>query len=230
MCGRFSQAYSWGEIVAFSQPLTNKLPAEKGNLQPRYNIAPTTLIHIIVKGETGRELREARWGLIPGWHKGGLKDFKLSTFNAKVETVDTSGTFKHAYKSRRCIIPASGFFEWTGEKKDRVPHFFSAADGDLLAFAGLYERFRDPESGEEITTCTMIVREANAWTAQYHDRMPCMLLKQDFDAWLDGSGGMELLKQPPRELGEWIVSKRVNKAGEGDDDPRTIEPFKDDLF
>ena len=76
----------------------------------------------------------------------------------------------------------------------------------------------------------MIVREANAWTAQYHDRMPCMLLKQDFDAWLDGSGGMELLKQPPRELREWIVSKRVNKAGEGDDDPTTVEPFKDDLF
>ncbi|BCB17892.1 SOS response-associated peptidase [Bosea sp. ANAM02] len=228
MCGRFSQAYSWNEIVAFSQPLT--VPAATPNLRARYNIAPTTEVDIIVKTEAGRELKKARWGLIPGWHKGRLKDFKLATFNARVETVDTSGTFKHAYRSCRCIIPASGFFEWTGEKKDRVPHFFSAADGDLLAFAGLWENWRNPETGEDITTCTMIVREANAWTAQYHDRMPCMLLRQDFEAWLDGSGGMELLKQPPRELREWIVSKRVNKAGEGDDDPSTIEPFKDDLF
>lgn len=111
-----------------------------------------------------------------------------------------------------------------------MPHFFSAADGDLLAFAWLWANWRNPETGEDITTCTMIVREANAWTAQYHDRMPCMLLRQDFEAWLDGSGGMELLNQPPRELREWIVSKRVNKAGEGDDDPTTIQPFKDDLF
>ena len=81
MCGRFSQAYTWDEIVAFSQPLT--VPADRPNLQARYNIAPTTEVDIIVLTEAGRELRKARWGLIPGWHKGGLKDFKLATFNAR---------------------------------------------------------------------------------------------------------------------------------------------------
>lgn len=229
MCGRFSQAYSWDEIVAFSQPLTNKLPAEKGNLQPRYNIAPTTMIHIIVKAESGRELIEARWGLVPEWWKKPLKGMP-STFNARVETVDSSGMFKRAYVKRRCIIPASGFFEWTGEKGDKVPHFFSAADGCLLGIAGLWEIWRNPETGEQVTTCTMIVREANEWTQKYHDRMPCMLHQSDFDAWLDGSGGKEILLRPPKDMQEWIVSKRVNKTGVGDDDPTTIEPFKDDLF
>ncbi len=224
MCGRFSQAYSWEEIVAFSQPLT--VPADRSNLQPRYNIAPTTEVDIIIKTAAGRELRKARWGLVPGWHKGSLKEMKLATFNARVETVDTSGMFKHAFKTRRCIIPASGFFEWTGEKKDRIPHYFTAADRDLLGFAGLWENWRNPETGEEIITCTIIVREADEWTAKYHDRMPSMLLPGDFEAWLDGSGGKELLRQPPRALQEWIVSKRVNKAGEGDEDPSTIEPVK----
>lgn len=223
MCGRFSQAYNWDEIVAFSQPLS--LPADRPNLRARYNIAPTTEVDIIVRTDEGRVLRKARWGLVPGWHKGGLKDFKLATFNARVETVETSGTFKHAYRRRRCIIPASGFFEWTGEKKERIPHFFSAADGELLAFAGLWENWRDPDTGEQVMTCAMIVREANAWTAQYHDRMPCMLTRPDFDAWLDGSGGMELLKQAPRELREWIVSTRVNSSRAPDDDPTLIEPI-----
>lgn len=89
--------------------------------------------------------------------------------------------------SPRCIIPASEFFELTSEKKDRVPHFFSAADGDLLAFAARWESWRNPETCEDITTCRMIVREANASTARHHDCMPCMLLRHDFEAWLDGS-------------------------------------------
>jgi putative SOS response-associated peptidase YedK len=226
MCGRFSQAYTWEEIVAFSNPLT--VPDDRGNLQPRYNIAPTTEVDIIVRTEAGRGLRKARWGLIPTWWKKKANETG-ATFNARVETVDTSGMFKQAYVKRRCVIPASGFYEWTGPKGERIPHYFTAGDGQLLGFAGLWEVWRNPE-GEEVTSCTIITRDANQWMSTYHDRMPAMILPADFAAWLDGSGSKELLMQPPQELREWIVSQRMNRTGVGDDDPTTAEPFKETLF
>lgn len=135
--------------------------------------------------------------------------------------------FQQAYVKRRCIIPAWGFCEWTVRR--RAPHFFSAADGDLLAFAGIGESWRSPE-GEKIITCTIITRDANPWMAAYHNRMPAMLDPKDFDNWLHGPGGKELLMMPPRELREWIVSARMNKTGVGDDDPATIEPFEETLL
>jgi putative SOS response-associated peptidase YedK len=226
MCGRFSQAYSWDEIIAFSQPLT--VPESRGNLRARYNIAPTTEVDIVIRTDSGRELRKARWGLIPSWWKKKPSETG-ATFNARIETVDTGGMFKQAYVKRRCIIPASGFYEWTGPKGDRIPHYFTAADGGLLGFAGLWETWRDPE-GNEVTSCTIITRDVNDWMAKYHDRMPAMLRPADFEPWLDGSGGKELLRQPPQELREWIVSQRVNRTGVGDDDPATTEPFKETLF
>ncbi len=222
MCGRFSQAYTWEEIVAFSQPLT--VPANRPNLQPRYNIAPTTEIDIITLAEDGgRQMIKARWGLIPSWHRGEVRDLKASTFNARAESVHEKPMFRGAFKSRRCIIPASGFFEWTGDKGGKTPHYFSAADGSLLAFAGLWEQWRDPQ-GTEIITATIIVREGNAWMKKYHDRMPMMLQPKDFDVWLNGTAGKDVFEEPSPALREWIVSQRVNKAGAGDDDPATIAP------
>lgn len=223
MCGRFSQAYTWEEIFAFSQPLVE--PAARPNLQARYNIAPTTDVDIIVRTPAGREMRKARWGLVPEWWKQDIKKTG-ATFNARMETADTSGMFRRAWVKRRCIIPASGYYEWTGPTKERVPHYFSAAGGELLGFAGLWEAWTSPE-GEEIVSCTIITREPTPWAAQYHDRMPAMLQPRDFDAWLDGSGGKDLLMQPPPELRQWIVSQRVNKSGAGDDEPSTIAPLVD---
>jgi putative SOS response-associated peptidase YedK len=226
MCGRFSQAYTWDEILAFSQPLV--VPAERGNLQPHYNIAPTTEVDIIVRTEAGRELRKARWGLVPNWWKGEANKVG-ATFNARVETMHSNAMFKQAFVERRCVIPASGFYEWTGPKGERIPHYFTAGNGQLLGFAGLWEVWRDPE-GRGVTSCTIITRDANSWMSAYHDRMPAMILPDDFDAWLDGSGGKELLMRPPQELREWIVSQRMNKTDVGDDDPATVEPFKETLF
>ncbi|AHK47326.1 hypothetical protein OV14_b1038 (plasmid) [Ensifer adhaerens OV14] len=134
---------------------------------------------------------------------------KLATFKARVEAADTSGMFKSSFRNRRCII----FFEWTGDKRDKTPPDFSAADGELMAFAGLWDSWKDRETGKTVTSCTIIVREADAWSAKYHDRMPCMLHPRDFDGWLDGRAERDLLMQPPRELREWIVSKRVNVSG-----------------
>jgi putative SOS response-associated peptidase YedK len=213
-----------GEIYEFSQPLT--VPSEPArNQQARYNIGPTTLIDILVKTPAGREIWKVRWGLIPRWHKGTAKEIKPH-INSRIETVDSSSLFKRAYVKNRCIIPASGFFEWTEDESGKVPHYMSARDGAILAFAGIWERWRD-ENGEEVISASIITREANDFMSKIHNRMLAMLHPADFDAWLDGTASKEVLMKPPPELREWIVNKRMNKTGVGDDDPATIEP---DLF
>ena len=109
-----------------------------------------------------------------------------ATFNARAESVASKPMFRNAFKGRRCIIPASGFYEWTGEKGDKQPHLFTAADGSpILAFAGLWDRWHDPESGEEVLSCTIIVSGASEWMKVYHDRMPMILEPKDFDVATD---------------------------------------------
>jgi len=221
MCGRFTQHYTWAEVHAFLSVI-----GAPRNLQPHYNIAPTTPVDVIRKtAEGARELLLMRWGLVPYFHKKSLKEFKLATFNARVETVDKAPSYRDPFKKRRCIIPASGFYEWTGDKKDKQPHLFTAADGSpVLAFAALWDRWTDPETREDLLSCTMIVSDASEWMGPYHDRMPILLEAKDFDAWLDGSLGVEGLK-PAAEgaLSERMVSKRLNKTGVGDDDPTIID-------
>lgn len=121
-----------------------------------------------------------------------------------------------------------GFFEWTADGDGRQPHYFTAANGSLLAFAGLWDRWRDPATGDELLSCTMIVSGASAWMAPFHDRMPVLLEEADFDDWLNGTAGLEVLK-PAMEstLQEWMVSKRMNKADVGDEDPDTIRPLSE---
>lgn len=222
MCGRFTQHYTWKEVHDFLSVF-----GPPRNLQARHNIGPTTTIDVIrLNAEGQRELVPMRWGLVPFFHKGTLKEFRAATFNARVETVSTSPTFRTAFKKgRRCIIPASGFFEWTGPKEDRQPHYFTDANGEpIIAFAGLWERWKDPFTHEDLLSATIIVGPASKWMNAYHDRMPMLLDPSDFDAWLDGSAGLEVLKPAPEDaLREWIVSKRVNKTGVGDDDPTIIE-------
>jgi putative SOS response-associated peptidase YedK len=224
MCGRFIREFTWEEI--------NKALAVLGaprNLQPRYNIAPTTMIDVVrLDAEGKRELVPMWWGLVPYFHKGTLKQHTYATFNARVENVATAPAFRDAFKkARRCIIPISGFYEWTGDKKDRQPHYFTAADGaPVMALAGLWERWTDPEILQEMLSATIIVGAASQWMRKYHDRMPMMLEPKDFGAWLDGTAGLEVLKPAPEDaLREWSVSKRVNKSGEGDDDPTVKEPI-----
>jgi putative SOS response-associated peptidase YedK len=196
------------------------------NLQPHYNIAPTNTVDVVRPGAKGRELVPMRWGLIPGWWKKSIKEVP-ATFNARSDTVAEKPMFRNAFRERRCIIPASGYFEWTGPKGAKQPHLFTAADGSpVLAIAGLWDRWRDPlAGGDETLSCTMIVSGASAWMTPYHDRMPVLLDAKDFDAWLDGSLGPDALKPASESaLREWPVSPRMNRTGVGDDDPTIIEP------
>ena len=106
-----------------------------------------------------------------------------ATFNARAETVAEKPMFRTTFKKRRCIVPASGFYEWTGGKGDKTPHLFTAGDGSpVLAFAGLWDRWTDPESGDDVLSATIIVSGASEWMAPFHDRMPVLLGADDFDA------------------------------------------------
>jgi putative SOS response-associated peptidase YedK len=221
MCGRFTQAYSWSELHS----LLGLLGAPR-NLRPRYNVSPTTQVDVIrLSPEGERELVPMRWGLVPRWWSKSLRELP-STINARAETVAAKPMFRDAFRHRRCIIPASGFFEWTGGKGNRQPHYFTAADGSpILAFAGLWEPWRDPETGEDMLSATILVCGANDWMGRFHNRMPVILRPADFASWLDGSMPREALIPAAEDaLREWTVDPRVNKAGAGDDDPATIEP------
>jgi len=223
MCGRFTQYYTWSEVHAFLSLL-----GAPQNLRPHYNIAPTDKVDVVRLDREGRrELVTMRWGLVPYFWKKTLKGVP-ATFNARAESVAEKPMFREAFKRRRCIIPASGFFEWTGGKGDKQPHLFTAADDSpILALAGLWEKWRDPATGEDVLSCTIIVTGASAWMTPYHDRMPVLLEPKDFDVWLDGSLGPEVLK-PASEaaLREWPISPRINRTGVGDDDPTIIEPLE----
>ena len=198
------------------------------NLRPHYNIAPTDPVDVVrLNAEGQRELVSMRWGLVPFFWKKSLKEVP-ATFNARAESVAEKPMFREAFRRRRCIIPANGFFEWTGEKGDKQPHLFTAADGSpILAFAGLWDRWHNPATGEELLSCAIVVSGASDWMIPYHDRMPVLLSAGDIEGWLNGTLGADALR-PAAEaaLREWPVSKRLNRTGVGDDDPTMIEPEK----
>jgi putative SOS response-associated peptidase YedK len=226
MCGRFTQHYSWREVFDFLSVV-----GPPRNLRARYNIAPTDSVDVVrLDSEGRREMTSMRWGLIPYWWKKPLKEMP-ATFNARVERVAEAPMFRDAYNKRRCIVPVSGFYEWTGDKKSRKPHLFTSADGSpLMALAGLWDRWRDPDTGEDVLSCTLIVTEASEWMTPYHDRMPAVLAQAEIDRWLrvEMAAG-ELHPAPEARFRERRVSTRLNKTGVGEDDPTILEPEELDL-
>ena len=221
MCGRFTQNLSWAEIHRLAG-----LIGQPRNLAPRYNIAPTTPIEVIRASDAGNELVPMYWGLVPSWWKKPIKELP-ATFNARAETLAERPMFRGAFKYRRCIIPASGFYEWTGAKGAKTPHYFTSRDGRPLALAGIWDHWSGLDGGDDLPNATIIVGEANRWMRSFHDRMPVILDWRDAGAWMTGESPGALLQPVPEDaLREWIVSKRVKKAGAGDDDPALIEPIE----
>jgi putative SOS response-associated peptidase YedK len=157
-------------------------------LRPRYDIAPTRTIDVFRLAEAGPELVSMRWGLVPGWWKKTTKEVP-ATFNARAETVAEKPMFRSAFKRTRCIVPASGYYEWRAVEGAKQPYFISAANGEVLSTAGLWDQWKNPETGEMISSCTLIVTAANDFTQRIHDRMPVLLGQHDLDAWLTGKAG-----------------------------------------
>ncbi len=182
MCGRYT-------LRATKKDIGHEFEIEEENLPVirygRYNIAPTQDVLAVIRSpETGlRELRLLRWGLIPSWAKE--KGIGNKMINARAETVHEKPSFRAAFRARRCLILADGFYEWRTIDKKKIPHFIHLPGERVFAFAGLYEVWNSPE-GEKITSCTIITTSANEKMKSLHDRMPVILPdKSAWNSWLD---------------------------------------------
>jgi putative SOS response-associated peptidase YedK len=220
VCGRFTRKYTWNELVALY-----RLTLGASNLQPRFNVCPTTTIDAVVETDGKRELVGMRWGLVPSWWSKPLKELRLATFNARAETVAEKPMFRSAFKRNRCIVPVSGYYEWRATPQGKQPYYFTAADGSpILSIAGLWDEWRDDATGKSLKSCTMIITEPNAFVAQVHSRMPALLSADQFEPWLSAKAGVEILKPAPDNLLQmWPVSTRVNSSRADDGDATLIE-------
>jgi len=218
MCGRFA-------LIVDASVLADVFDVDPPReLQPRFNIAPTQTIPIVRAGkDLARECSMVRWGLVPSW----AKDEKIGTrmINARGETVAEKPSFRSAVKSRRCLIPADGFYEWVRTDSGKQPHFIHFADGRPFAFAGLWERWHKGE-GTPLDTCTIITTTPNELIAKLHDRMPVILPPARFEEWLEPAAMppdrlQEVLAPYPAEQMEaYPVSTYVNKPS--NDGPECI--------
>jgi putative SOS response-associated peptidase YedK len=196
---------------------------------PRYNIAPTQPIPVIRQNpkEPRRELSLMRWGLIPSWAKD--PSIGAQMINARSETAGTKAAFRGPLTSRRCLIPADGFYEWLRTGKAKQPYCFEVNDGELFAFAGLWDRWKDL-SGRWVRSCSILTTTPNAVTSAVHDRMPVILDRADYDLWLDpGMSNVEavseMLKPCDAEMMRCFpVSSRVNHVA--NDDPECSTPIQ----
>lgn len=176
MCGRFS-LNSDAVVIKEYFDLNGIF-----DVAPRYNIAPTQDIAAVREFSEGtRELVMLRWGLVPSWMKEVNISGKL--INARAETVFEKPSFRHAFKSKRCIVPVSGFYEWQQKDKIKIPHYIHLPDDQLFAFAGLWEHWSN--EGNTIESCTLLTMDANKQMQTIHNRMPVILAPDDFSTWLD---------------------------------------------
>ncbi|MFN0217940.1 MAG: SOS response-associated peptidase [Hyphomicrobium sp.] len=210
MCSRYSLT-SPPEAVRqlFSLNLIEDYP-------PRYNIAPTQPVHFVQQSQSGeRTAGLARWGLIPSWVKDPRTFSTL--INARMESVAEKPSFRAAFRHRRCLIPADGFYEWTGDAGSKQPHLIRLKNRDLFAFAGLWENWLGAD-GSEIETVAILTTAANADMTEIHDRMPVILQRDAYEGWLDCRSGTSLhaadllAPLPNGLLDAMAVSRKLNNS------------------
>ncbi len=231
MCGRYTHLFTWKQLHRLMS-LTNTL-----ELPARYNVAPTQEAPVVRADAGSRRVDMLRWGLVPFW----ARDVAIGsrTINARSETAATAPAFRAAFKRRRCLVPASGFYEWQKfeDSARKRPWYITPTDDDLFAFAGLWESWRLPDGGErgtdaEVLTFTILTTAANEAMKDIHDRMPVILAREDFAPWLDPgredpAGLAALLRPcPSARLRFTRIGTRVNSPR--NDDPGCIEPASGD--
>jgi putative SOS response-associated peptidase YedK len=205
---------------------------------PRYNVAPTQPVPVIRQHpkEPIRQISLMKWGLIPSWSKD--TSGAASMINARSETAATKPAFRDPIRFRRCLIPADAFYEWKRMEKIKQPYCFEVNDGELFAFAGLWDGWKDP-SGNWIKTCSILTTTPNAVTATAHDRMPVILVRDSYDLWLDPdmqnvAAISEMLKPyDARMMRCYPVSTRINHVGNDDEEcsrPVEVAQTQDSLF
>ena len=228
MCGRFVVARASADLLS---GLMHDLP----DLEDNYNVAPTDHVAVVrQRKEHPRELDAVRWGFVPGWYPDLTK--RPQPINARIETVATSGMYRRAFQTQRCIVPAAGYYEWTilpdGSKQ---PHFIHAP-GQALAMAGIVSAWRDKSKPDDdpdrwVISMAIITRDAHVAPGEVHDRMPAFLTPNGYDEWLgadlDSDALLHLLDaesvEVAHELEHYEVSKQVNSVR--NNGPELIEPL-----
>jgi len=208
MCGRYTNTQPVDTFAKLFHANSGQI-----SLKPRFNIAPTYDVLACRELPSGRELALLHWGLIPSWAED--KKIGYRTINARAETVAEKPSFRTAFRRRRCLIAADGFYEWKPGKPKNQPHYIRMKEGRPFGFAGLWERW-EPEGQDPVESCTIIVTTANGLIGQIHDRMPVILSPDNYDLWLDPNEQatdklIPLLKPyPDQEMEMWPVSLAVN--------------------
>jgi len=214
MCGRYTIVRP--ERVASAFRTKNKLPGKL--TRPRYNIAPTQDVPVVLGDDNTFRFEQCRWGFIPAWAAAAGKGKPL--INARAETLDAKPSFRIAFKESRCLVPADGFYEWHAGPEGKQPFYIRSAGEDTLAFAGLYEA--------TTSTCAIVTAAANSFMRPIHERMPVILGPDQREQWLDSTCSDVCLLKDMLASREWTnmtaipVSSFVNSVA--NDDPRCIEP------
>jgi len=228
MCGRFAQPRSAEELAR----IFHARPAVE-LAGDRFNVAPTDQVAAVVEHHGERVVDAFRWGLVPFYAKSAREGARL--INARAETVETSPAFRTSFRRHRCIVPAEAFYEWRRERDPQTgkvirsePFAIRREDGEPLALAGLWASWSDPETAERLYTCSIITTDPNELVARIHNRMPVVLDRSDWDAWLaEGTAAEELRRllhpSPPDELAAYAVSPAVNNVR--NDGPDLLAPL-----
>lgn len=217
MCGRYTLAAPEGALLE-----TFDVPTLTFEYRPRYNIAPGQDAPVVAEDRDGRRIGLLEWGFLPAW-----KDEPTGPFiNARAESVGRKASFREAFRRRRCLVPADGFYEWRAEGGRKVPYWIHPADGGLLSFAGIWESWERP-GAEPRHTFAVLTTDANREVSEIHERMPVVVRPGDRDAWLTRSTPVDRLdavlrSAPDGSLELRRVSTRVNRPD--DDDPELLEP------
>jgi putative SOS response-associated peptidase YedK len=217
MCGRFTFQPTEAFYARFH--ISHRLDA----LTARYNIAPGQMVPVII-ATSPRQIVLMRWGLIPHWAKDEKTAYKM--INARVETLTQRPAFRGLLSHKRCLVPASGFYEWQGEGRDKTPYYIYPQEDRYIAFAGLYDLWITPTS-EELYTFTIITTDADPFMSRLHNRMPVILAKELENAWLDPALTQAhdvldvLSRSTGLELDAYPVSRMVNRPNH--DDPALIQ-------
>jgi putative SOS response-associated peptidase YedK len=212
MCGRFTLHTPFAMVVEhFGVDAAPDFP-------PSYNIAPSQNIAVVRMPEQHREMVLLRWGLLPSWAKAAQTNYRM--INARAETVAEKPAYRTAFRQRRCLIPADGFYEWRQTPDGKQPYYIRMREDGVFALAGLWERWIGPD--EKIDSCTIIVTQANDTIRPVHERMPVIIRPADFDRWLDpecrDADAMKVLLQPwpADEMIACPVSKYANSPANND--------------
>ena len=220
MCGRYvlkSSPQRLREVFGIEGPDT----AHSETWRPRYNLAPQQDAPVVRCLEGQRRLDLLRWGLMPAWAKDPALGNRL--INARSETVADKPAFRAAFKSRRCIVPADGFYEWQQQPTGKQPFYIHRQDGELLAMAGLWEQWMPPGANEPLLTFTILTTAANAWMRRLHERMPVVLQGEQVRWWLDPTlrpVDLQALMRPAEDgvLAAYPVSKAVGNVRNDQED------------